>query len=350
MTIVAIVSLISGVVLAADDAGAVKTYLDGRPAARLRIEAKDHGVVLKHGDQFDSIGARDVVVWEHGGKYFMHYDAAGPTGWLLALAVSDDMLNWTKRGSVLPLGEPGELDSGAACYGVPVKQGDAWHLFYVATPHTTPPPERIPAMPYHALKAKSTSPTGPWVKQKDIRPFQCEPGTYYSDTASPGHIVRHGGKYLQFFCAATASNNIIKRTIGIARTANLDGKWAVDREPILPLEEQIENSSLYYQPEDQTWFLFTNHVGIDAQAGEYTDAIWVYWSKDINRWDAKNKAVVLDGSNCTWSKRVIGLPSVLPLGNKLAIFYDGVAGESTSHVGRDVGLAWLDLPLKVPHH
>lgn len=330
--------------------GAVKReYADARPAARYRIEARDHGVVLKHGDPFDAIGARDVVVWEEGGRYLMHYDAAGPTGWLLALAVSDDLIHWEKRGTVLELGPPGQLDSGAACYGVPVKQGDTWHLFYVATPNTTPPPEQIPSIPYQTMKAESYSPTGPWVKQPQVIPFRCKPGTYYSDTASPGDVVRHGGQYLQFFCAAAqARNGVLYRTLGIARTRDLNGPWSIDPKPVFPLTEQVENSSLYYQPEDKTWFLFANHVGVDAHGGEYTDAIWVYWSKDLNRWNRQNKAVVLDGSNCTWSKRVIGLPSVMRVGDRLAIFYDGVAGDSTSHVGRDVGLAWLDLPIKLP--
>jgi len=58
--------------------------------------------------------------------------------------------------------------------------------------------------------------------------------------------------------------------------------------------------------------------------------------------------VVLDPSNCSWSKAVVGLPSVLKHGNRLAIFYDGVADDSTSHMRRDVGLAWLDLPLQPP--
>jgi len=79
-----------------------------------------------------------------------------------------------------------------------------------------------------------------------------------------------------------------------------------------------------------------------------TDAIWVYWSKDLNKWDAKDKAVVLDGQNCNWSKRCIGLPSVLQVGERLAIFYDAPGGNSISHMKRDVGLAWLELPLSVP--
>src|SRR5205823_1801841 len=71
-------------------------YDDGRPAARWRVEARDAGSVLKHGagpNQCDYLGARDVWVWETGGKYFMHYDGAGPKGWLACLATSDNLTN-----------------------------------------------------------------------------------------------------------------------------------------------------------------------------------------------------------------------------------------------------------------
>lgn len=78
------------------------------------------------------------------------------------------------------------------------------------------------------------------------------------------------------------------------------------------------------------------------------DAVWVYWSRDLNHWDAANKAVVLDGENCSWSRKCIGLPSVLKVKDRLAILYDAPGGESKSHMNRDVGLAWLTLPLKVP--
>ena len=93
-----------------------------------------------------------------------------------------------------------------------------------------------------------------------------------------------------FFSAAV--DHPTRRTLSIARTKNLDGPWTLDAEPILPAAEQVENSSLYFEPANQTWFLFTNHVGIDGF--EYTDAVWVYWSKDLNRWDPAHKAVVLD--------------------------------------------------------
>jgi predicted GH43/DUF377 family glycosyl hydrolase len=161
--------------------------------------------------------------------------------------------------------------------------------------------------------------------------------------------VKQGDEYLMFFSAAaftTEPKRRLLRTLSIARTKNLDAAWTIDPRPALPPEQQIENSALYFEPSERTWFLFTNHIGLDED-GEYTESIWVYWSRDLDRWNANNRAVVLDRSNCTWSKRCIGMPSVVRMGKRLALFYD--ASTTTSgNMGRDVGLAWLDLPLKQP--
>jgi len=127
----------------------------------------------------------------------------------------------------------------------------------------------------------------------------------------------------------------------------LDGPWTIDPQPIVPLAEQVENTSLYFEEANKTWFLFTNHIGVDDR-GEYTDAVWVYWTPDLNHWNAENKAVVLDGGNCKWSSDCIGLPSVVKVGDRLAVLYDAPGGKSVSHMRRDLGLAWLNLPLTLP--
>ena len=326
---------------------AAATYPDGRPAAHLRMEAHDQGIVLRHGDgpaQCDVLGARDVWVFEVGGTYYLHYDGAGPKGWLTCLATSTDLIHWTKKGPVLDFGAPGEDDSASASYGVTYFDGKTWHMFYLGTPHTSPAPDLIPAFPYLTMKARSAFPAGPWIKQKEVIPFRTKAGTYYSATASPGQIIRQGAAYLMFFSAST--DNPIKRTLGIARTRNLDGPWTVEPEPIVPPAEQVENTSLYFEPANQTWFLFTNHIGLEGF--EYTDAVWVYWTKDLNQWNPADKAVVLDGGNCTWSRKCIGLPSVVKVKDRLAILYDAPGGDSKSHMHRDVGLAWLNLPLVPP--
>ncbi len=325
-------------------------YPDGRPYPQLRMEARDEGRVIRHGDgpsDCDIYGAREAIVYEHNGTYYMHYDGAGPTGWLACLATSFDLQHWELLGPVLELGPEGRDDSAAASSPWVYRDGDTWHMFYLGTPNASPPPERVPGFPYLTLKATAKGPRGPWQKQYEVVPFYTAPNTFYSATASPGHVVEHGGEYLMLFSGST-HYPIVKRTLGIARTQDLNGTWELDENPIVPLEEQIENSSLYYETTTGDWFVFTNHIAIDEQGREYTDAVWVYWTDDINNWNPQNKAVVIDGKNCSWSKNCIGMPSVVRVGDRLAVFYDAPGGESLHHMNRDIGLAWLDLPLKRP--
>jgi hypothetical protein len=325
-------------------------YPDARPAAHWRLEAVDSGRVFLHGSGpggCDALGARDAFIWKSRWTYYMHYDGAGEKGWLTCLATSRDLIHWKAHGPALALGDQGREDAGSASYGVTFHGHKRWHMFYLGTPNTSPPPDRVPSFPYLTMKAEALFPGGPWKKRYEITPFRPDSGTYYSVTASPGMILSEAGRYLMFFSAST--DRPVLRTIGIARTDDLDGPWSIDREPILPATEQVENSSLYHQGD--TWFLFTNHVGLEDKV-EYTDAVWVYWTTELGHWQAEQKAVVLDGSNCRWSKKIIGLPSVVRRGNRLALIYDGYAGAgiprgASSHMQRDIGLAWLDLPLHV---
>src|ERR1035441_3224880 len=108
---------------AATAACAAPQYPDGRPEATLRLDARDQGVVLKHGagpGLCDTLGARDIWVFEAGGAYYMHYDGAGPKGWLACLATSKDLVHWEKQGPALDFGQPGSPDSASAsAAGVP---------------------------------------------------------------------------------------------------------------------------------------------------------------------------------------------------------------------------------------
>ncbi|NQY09375.1 MAG: hypothetical protein HRT71_07650 [Flavobacteriales bacterium] len=325
-------------------------YSDWREEASLRMDAKDHGMVMQHGDapnNCDSLGARNAWIFEEEGTYYMHYDALSEKGWLSALAVSNDLKTWEKKGTVLDFGKPGSSDAKVACHGITFFDNNEWYMYYLGSPNTGSKLDIFPYFPYQTHLAKAESASGPWVKQKGIA-IKNKPDTYYSHCTSPGQVIKTEDEYLQFISVATRvkETDQILRSLSIARTKNLNDKWVVDSEPILPDNEQIENTTLYFEKDINTWFMFTNHIGIDEL--EYTDAIWVYWTKDLNTWDSKNKAVVLDGQNCNWAEKCIGLPSVLQVDNKLAIIYDAAEGNSTSHFNRNIGLAWLDLPLSIP--
>src|ERR1019366_7461470 len=203
-------------------------YMDHRPQANLRLEAKDQGVIIKHGGgplDCDILGAREAIVFVHKARYYLHYDGAGPKGWLACLATSRDLSHWEKHGHVLDFGRPGSADSASASAPWVIHDGDLWYMFYLGTPNASPAPDFIPMFPYQTLTARSRSPTGPWEKRYEAAPFTARPGTYYSATASPGCIVRYRGKFLMFFSASTPLPDI-RRTLSIARAENLDGPWA----------------------------------------------------------------------------------------------------------------------------
>lgn len=356
------------------------SYADGRPACRWRLGAEDEGVVLPFGqgpESCDYLGCREAILVEEEGMYHLFYDGSGPKGWLACLAISQDLRKWNRLGPVLDFGKPGEPDARSASAPWTVRAEDGtWHMFYLGTPNCTAAPDFVPAFPYLTLKARASSLRGPWTKQREVCPFDVKPGTFRQAAASPGAVLRHGGEYLQFYSAAVSTMPDSEppagapdlpeakaarrrggpgalRTLGLARTRDLNGSWRVEDQPMLPLSEQIENSSLYYEDSIATWFLFTNHIGCVADPGqprchEFTDAVWMYWSKDPTRWNPAHKAVVLDGINCSWSKRCIGMPTVHRVGNRLAMLYDAPAGESTDHMRRSIGLAWLELPLGLP--
>lgn len=325
-------------------------YLDGRPSASKRVDCTDAGIVMRYGDgpdSCDTYGAREAILNKDSNKYFLFYDGAGKDGWRACLAESNDLKTWEKKGPILQLGAPGTADAKSASSPWVIRDKGKWHMFYLGTPNTTPAPDRVPAFPYLTMKAEATSLEGPWIKQYNVRPFAEKPGSFYTVTSSPGFIIKYKGEFLQFFSGATEDSNGIKRTLGLANTNNLDKTWHVNETPLFPPSEQVENSSVYYEPQTQNWYLFTNHIGITKENGEYTDAIWVFWSKDPKHWNEENKAVVLDKTNCTWAKGAIGMPTVMQVGNKLALLYDGVEGDGTSHMRRNIGLAWMDLPLQI---
>ena len=216
---------------------------------------------------------------QQGETYFLHYDAAGPDGWLTSQATSSDLTSFVKKGPLLKLGPAGALDSASASYGTTYFDGKIWRMFYLGTQTVSPKPDLVPMGPYYVLEAKAENPSGPWVKQGSVV-LTPKAGTYYDLSVSPGYIVKSGHQYLQFFSAGQRRQFGVARTIGIARAQNLEGPWTIDSSPIVPLDEQIENTSLYYQNTTRTWFMFVNHVAlVDHQ--EFTDAIWVYWTQDL---------------------------------------------------------------------
>lgn len=327
-------------------------FSDGRPPAFWGLQVEDSGEVLKRGqgpDSSDREGAREPVVTQIGEQYLLHYDGAGARGWLACAAVSTDLVSWTRQGPILDFGPPGSRDAGGACSPWIIEHQGIWHMFYLGSRTATPPPERVPESPYPSLKARASSPWGPWVKQPEVQVIALN-STLPSPDSSPGAVVREANGWRQYFSMGRSVPGLAapQRTLIHGRTEDLNATWTFEGAPLLPWEEQVENSSVYFDETSGHWFLFTNHIGIDEAGGEYADAVWVYWSRDPSRFDPRNKAVVMDGSTSRWAHGAIGMPAVVKVGERLALLYDGVPGDGRGHLPRNIGLAWIRLPLRPP--
>lgn len=351
-------------------------------------DVKDLGVVLAPdapgapAHRWDGGGIREAILTAADGAYYLCYDGAMPGGradsyWNACQARSSDLVHWHKLGPVMQASALAHPDAGPEVYkdlrsaSSPwsVWDGQRWYHYYVGADHCAP--DGTPAFLYSTMLATSPALTGPW--QKRCETPGCEkhvcfpagaPGDWDDVTASPGQVLQNprwtpeaaGEKrWLMFYSgASTGADGVTRRSLGLARTDDLaaaddydakDGHfWQKDPAPLLPPSEDIENTSIFFEAASGLYWMFTNHIHNNA----YTDAVWVYWSHDLTRWDPANKAVVVDATVSGWAKGAIGMPTVVQKdAGTLALLYDAVPGDGTGHLGRSIGLAEIRLPLRV---
>ena len=253
----------------------------------------------------------------------------------------------------MELGKAGENDSASASYGTTYCDGRTWHMFYLGTPHASPAPTsgaRLPLSDHEGRQPRG--PPGPWTKQKRSGPLPGDTGHLLLRDRQPQ--PRSSGRTASTACSsARRRDHPIRRTLSIARTKNLDGPWTPAPEPDPACE-----ASRWRTPRSTTRRRTRPGSCSPTTWGstgfEYTDAVWVYWSKDLNNWDPDHKAVVLDRSNCSWSKYIVGPAlgaSATATGwpcSTMATRRPRWPAGVKSHMHRDIGLAWLQHPLTPP--
>jgi hypothetical protein len=321
---------------------------------------QDEGIILKNGgltgaqpcpNDCDIYGARDTFVWYESTDaqypYKMTYDGSGPTAWLACLAVSNDptLRTWIKKGTLLTLGSPGEVDSASASYLTTyydTSYSQPWIGYYLATNQTSPPPGRVPIAPYYTMLATAPTASGPYTKYENYGNI--------IPSGSPGIVMKNPSNSSEYWQFCTGCANA---AIGLTKTTNLTTPWTNVQGLI---DDPVENTSLYFEEYNNLWFLFTNHVGPDAQGMAFDDSIWVYWSTNLTSWPPNQKAVVLNRTNViepSFQTGRVGLPSILRVpGNntKLAMIYDGGGRRDDVSYNQNcsIALAWLTLPLVPP--
>jgi hypothetical protein len=81
---------------------------------------------------------------------------------------------------------------------------------------------------------------------QDALSLKPKEGSYHQDVVIPSQIVKNGGEYLLFFRVRKITVATSAQSVSQERK-DLQGEWSIATEPALPVDEQIENSSLFYQ-------------------------------------------------------------------------------------------------------
>lgn len=342
---------------------------------------RDHGIVIRPdqpGEPFyelDGGGIREAILNKVGDTYYLFYDGARPGAtpesyWTACLAKGKDMVHWEKLGQMLEAGiiekpDVQSLDTKSASSPWVFFADGKWYMFYVGAAECSP--EGVPGCPYYTLLATADQITGPWHKithepgkEKHVC-FMIQPNSWMDFTASPGHVMENphwkgpddteNDRYMMFFSGACKPP--MERSLGIATTNNLaqtddydsphPQHWKIWKDPILPPKIDLENSSVYYEEENGIYFLFTNHI----KDNSYTDAVYVYCTKDPYHWDPACSRILVDSTVSSWAHGAIGLATVAKMDDHtLAIVYDGVEGDGKGHLNRKIGFGTLPLPLE----
>lgn len=324
--------------------------------------------------------------------------------WRTCAAKSKDLKHWERLGPKLRCAiddDPRGADKGykdfwsaSSAWLYFDKDEKYWYAFYLGADGASPSGADIgtPSVYYSSCLAKARTKglkgiEGEWEQynrrpgeEKSVLFYKGRNGGYTQGITVPGPVVvnpRWQGKKdtvnLKYMMFATCGANIaIVRTDDLSAVQDWDGEpnpkgWRIDKPVLGPLTDEPcgfagvpeswetkpndrqnktapENANYYYDPVSGYHFLFTNQFNQDYTV---TDCNVVYWTKDIEHWDDRHSAVVVDG-RCTkdgWATGSIGFPSVVRVDDEtLLLVYDAIAGDWFRHTPRHIGYGYWKIP------
>lgn len=278
--------------------------------------------------------SKDPHVVKFNGRYLM-YHSLPPlnwdknSGWIIGVAESHDLVNWTKVGEVTPLAGEEYEKKGMCAPGALVKDGKV-HLFY----QTYGNGEKDAIC--HAVSEDGVN-----FKRNPTNPIFHPTGDWTCGRAIDAEVCEFKGQYFLYF--ATRDKDFKIQMLGVAvAPGNTDfsrGDWkqATD-EPILypelPWEgECIEGASIAQKGDKLFMFYAGAYNNKPQQVGiaESTDGI--KWTR------LSDKPFLANGKPGEWNSSESGHPHIFTDTDKRTyLFYQG---------NNDMGKTWLLTQLEV---
>ena len=278
---------------------------------------------------FDEKGVDCPLVFSHNGRFYMSYIGFDGMSYQTALAVSDDLLHWEKKGVILKRNSHSRWDSqGMAGTSVLMERdlyggnklkkykNKYWMVYH--------------AYPGAGYEAGSAQVGLAWTQDENLLDwhFYGEPVLSYKDGADwekgglyKADLVEHNGKFYLFYNAKNKATGEWTEQIGIAVSDDLFNWERVFDKPVLSVDHEawdsrfVADPQVFYDSKENQWVMFYYGLGNLAAC----DGVAV--SKDFFHWQKFPCPILTPGRDGTIDSLYAHKPYVIYCHGALYHFY-----------------------------
>ena len=252
---------------------------------------------------FDRLGVDNMRICRHNGKFYCFYIGFDGKGYRTAMAVSDDLLHWEKKGVVLDAGSgrawdnSGRAISSLLCdidlYGNRelIKYDGKYWMFYHA----------YPGVGYEVGAAANGL---AWTTDENLLEWHCEPepvfekdidGRWDGGGLYSTWIVPHDGKYILYYNGKEKADWPWHEQVGMAFSDSLRDWNRYENNPVLKVTPNHWDSyfscgqHVLFDSRKNCWVMF--YCGFDANHAQEGVAI----SYDMMHWEKCPKPIITVG-------------------------------------------------------
>jgi predicted GH43/DUF377 family glycosyl hydrolase len=248
---------------------------------------------------------------------FCDAQTVGRVGYVDVRADAPGEILRVSREPVLDIGAPGMFDENGVVPTCVVPVGDRVFLYYVGFQLGT-------KVPYHQFQGLAVSDDG----GASFTRVQRVPVLERSD-AEPHHrtsafVHREGGRFRMWYVAGDAWTAVGGKTLPVYNLRHLDSldglEWGREGAVCLDFASSDEHAfgRPWIWPRDGGLGLI---YSIRTRSKDYR--LGYAWSPDGLQWEPRDAEVGIDGSASGWDSEMIGYGSVVPVGERVFLFYNG---------------------------
>lgn len=281
---------------------------------------------------FDRYAADNMRICRHNGKFYCFYIGFDGKGYRTAVATSDDLLHWEKKGVVLDAGSGNPWDtngraiSSLLCdidlYGNRelIKRDGKYWMFYHA----------YPGVGYEVGAAANGL---AWTTDEDLLEWHCEPAPVFEKGAEgcwdggglySTWVVPKDDKFMLFYNGKETTEGIWHEQVGVAFSDSLRNWTRYENNPVLKVTPNHWDSRfscgqhVLYDSKNKNWVMFyCGFDGINAQDG-------VAVSDDMLTWEKCEEPIIPVGAEGSLDSTHAHKPCIIYHNGALYHFYCAV--------------------------